>query len=141
MIILSSETAAYGNEGSSHMEVCLFPWEKRKLPGNKDVGSLFAFDKHMCSKDAAGEMQEAEPLEMETDLDEDDDELILGERIRTFEIENPAARPYMEWLQKLLVPSVMMCFGMEQMNPVPVFILTRLAPGWVGGFFTSVVCT
>ena len=130
-----SETAAYGNEGSSHMEVCLFPWGKENLPGSKDVGSLFAFDEHMCSENASYGDQEAEPLEME------DDDLYLGKRIRSFQRENPAARPYMEWLQKLLVPSVMMCFGMEQMNPVPVFILTRLAPGWVGGFFTSVVCT
>ena len=91
----------------------------------------------MYSENASYGEQEAEPLEMETE----EDDLLLGERIRSFQPENPAARPYMEWLQKLLVPSVMMCFGMEQMNPVPVFILTRLAPGWVGGFFTSVVCT
>lgn len=131
---------AYGNEGSSRLEVCLFPWEKEKLPGNNDVGALFAFDEHMCSEDAAyGEEKDTEPLELETE--EDDDQLCLGERITSFQTGNPAARSYLEWLQKLFVPSVMMCFGMEQMNPVPVFILTQLAPGWVGGFFTSVTCT
>jgi hypothetical protein len=49
-----------------------------------------------------------------------------------------ASRTFYEWLQPIMCPSVTMYAGDNIFNPVAVFMLTHLAPGWVGGVLTAV---
>ena len=51
------------------------------------------------------------------------------------------AHTFFNWLGKLFSPMIQIGIGSEAMNPVPCFILAKLAPGWVGGVVTSLLCT
>ena len=41
------------------------------------------------------------------------------------------------WLQKIMVNSIRVFAGFDKLNPVPLFFLTSLAPGWAGGILTG----
>ena len=41
------------------------------------------------------------------------------------------------WLQKIMVNSIRVFAGFDKLNPVPLFFLTFLAPGWAGGILTG----
>jgi hypothetical protein len=87
------------------------------------------------------------------DSDEEDDEHDLDEkpclnRILGMSFPNEDekwkyedSRKFYEWLQPIMCPSVTMYVGAEKFNPVVVFMLTHLAPGWAGGVLTAVVYT
>ena len=51
------------------------------------------------------------------------------------------SRTFYEWLQPIMCPSVTIYAGEDKLNPVVVFMLTHLAPGWVGGVLTAVIYT
>ena len=51
------------------------------------------------------------------------------------------SRKFYEWLQPIMYPCVTAYAGEDKLNPVVVFLLTHLAPGWVGGALTSVIFT
>ena len=76
------------------------------------------------------------------DSDEEDDEHDLDEkpclnRILGMSFPNEDEK----WLQPIMCPSVTIYAGAEKFNPVVVFMLTHLAPGWAGGVLTAVVYT
>ena len=48
------------------------------------------------------------------------------------------AAKFYPWLQKIMVPTITVYAGEDKLNPVIVFFLTKLAPGWVGGALTAV---
>ena len=41
------------------------------------------------------------------------------------------------WLQKIMVPSKRYRSGYHKLNPIVHFLITTLAPGWVGGALTG----
>ena len=45
------------------------------------------------------------------------------------------------WLQNIMVPTATIYGGIDKLNPVIVFFITNLAPGWVGGALTAVIYT
>ena len=75
------------------------------------------------------------------DFDEDhdlDDKPCLN---RFFGFEDglvPEEEDFYEWLQPIMCPSVTVHAGYLKINPVGLFLLTQLAPGWVGGGLTGV---
>ncbi len=48
------------------------------------------------------------------------------------------SRKFYEWLQTIMHPSVTIYAGEDKLNPIAMFMLTHLAPGWVGGALTAV---
>ena len=44
---------------------------------------------------------------------------------------------FCSWLQKIMVPSRRYRSGNLKLNPIVHFLITRLAPGWVGGALTG----
>ena len=43
---------------------------------------------------------------------------------------------FFTWLQNIMVPSRLYIAGYGKMSPAPLFFITSLAPGWVGGILT-----
>ena len=43
---------------------------------------------------------------------------------------------FFNWLQKLLPQVIRIGVGADMMHPIPLFILAKIAPGWVGGVLT-----
>ena len=54
---------------------------------------------------------------------------------------NEDSRKFFKWLQPIMCPSVSIFVGDGKLNPIVMFMLTHLAPGWVGGALTGAVCT
>ena len=59
----------------------------------------------------------------------------------SYSVDIKKALHFFEWLKKIFSPCTRMGIGLEKMNPIPCFILTRIAPGWVGGILTCSTCT
>ena len=51
------------------------------------------------------------------------------------------SQKFLEWLQPIMCPSVTIFVGDGKLNPIVIFMLTYLAPGWVGGALTAAVWT
>jgi hypothetical protein len=49
------------------------------------------------------------------------------------------SRKFYEWLQSLIFPSVTIHTPENTVNPVAVFMLSHLTPGWVGGVLTAII--
>ena len=49
------------------------------------------------------------------------------------------SRKFYEWLQPIMHPSLTIYAGEDKFNPIVVFMLTHLAPGWVGGALTAFI--
>ena len=75
-------------------------------------------------------------------LDEDEREnRVSWNTISSYSDDVTKARNFFDWLGKLFPPMIQVGIGCDRMNPVPCFILAKLAPGWVGGVLTSLTCT
>ena len=59
----------------------------------------------------------------------------------SYDVDIRKACSFFEWLQKIFSPCVRIGIGLESMNPIPCFILTHIAPGWVGGILSCSTCT
>ena len=135
---------AQGNEsgGTRNLEVCLFPWQQDTLPDDEDVARIFTFNEEMVKNGNSASHAEMEDKVLELEIGVySPTTMNLGEGIYADEYGNAGTLDFLRWLQKIFVPSVNIFLGSEKMNPVPYFILTRLAPGWVGGFITWVTNT
>jgi hypothetical protein len=51
------------------------------------------------------------------------------------------SRKFYEWLRLIMYPSVAIYVGDQKFNPVAIFMLAQLAPGWVGGALTAATWT
>ena len=118
----------------------MFPWQQDTLPDDKDVARIFTFNEEMVKDSASHAEMEDKVLEIEIGVFSPTT-MNLGEGIYTDEYGNARTLDFLCWLQKIFVPSVNIFLGSGKMNPVPYLILTRLAPGWVGGFITWVTNT
>jgi hypothetical protein len=162
---IGSECSA--NEGEDEICVVLFPWNKEELPTPMELlNGVFQFHPaiykyYASSPGDKGELRENKLFfhirrnEYEVgDSDEEvDDHDLDGKpclnRILGMDFPNEDekwkyedSRKFYEWLQPIMCPSVTMYVGDDdKFNPVVVFMLTHLAPGWVGGVLTAVVYT
>ena len=139
----------------------MFPWEEDELPNAKTIlTKIFHFHPEICEPyldDENNEGGRRHDEELYYHLrEEDDDETeehdltekpclnqIFGfgwfdgdddEKSKMFE----EAAKFYPWLQKVMVPTILVYAGEDKLNPVVVFFLTKLAPGWVGGALTAV---
>ena len=126
----------FGNEGSGVVEVCLFPWSKDTLPTAKDIVPLFHFHPELRKKT----LEHTSLSDEEDDCDEDEGMSWNG--LRSFiSDDKERAVNFFKWLKKIFTPFIYIGIGCDLMNPVVCFLLGHIAPGWVGGVLTSVVCT
>ena len=126
----------FGNEGSGVVEVCLFPWSKDTLPTAKDIVALFHFHPELRKKT----LENTSLSDEEDDCDEDEGMSWNG--LRSFiRDDKERAVNFFKWLKKIFTPFIYVGIGCDLMNPVVCFLLGHIAPGWVGGVLTSVVCT
>ena len=129
-------TVIWGNEGVGLIETCLFPWSKDSLPSAQDMMSMFHFNPEMHKN----------PME-ETDIKGMKVEGDVKGHVRwntldtSYDVDIRKACSFFEWLQKIFSPCVRIGIGLESMNPIPCFILTHIAPGWVGGILSCSTCT
>jgi hypothetical protein len=160
---IGSECSA--NEGEDEICVVLFPWNKEELPTPMELlNGVFQFHPaiykyYASSPGDKGELRENKLFfhlrrnrYEDSDCDEDDYEHDLEEnpclnRVLGMDHYYPdedkqwkyeESRKFYEWLQPIMHPSVTMYAGEDKLNPVVVFMLTHLAPGWVGGVLTAV---
>lgn len=152
------------SEGCDHICEVLFPWSEEELPGPTTIlTKIFQFHPEICeqylNKDDQGERRSGKlhyHLPSTPDGDDDDDNehdledkpclnRIFGfgsyseEEGQSASLEE--AHKFYTWLQKIMVPTITVYAGEEKLNPVAVFFLTKLAPGWVGGALTGVTYT
>jgi hypothetical protein len=154
------------NEGQDEICVVLFPWNKEELPTPMELlNDVFQFhpaiyEYYASSSGEKGELRKSKlsfhirrNRYEDGDNDEDDYEHDLEEQPclnRVLGMDFPDedeqwkyvdSRNFYEWLQPIMCPSVTMYAGEDKFNPVAVFMLTHLAPGWVGGVLTAVTYT
>ena len=124
---------------------------------------LAFYDYYTRNPDAKGELRENELFfhippnkYVNPDCDEDTDDHDLDEEPclnRIFGMDSPCkdeqwkfedSRTFYEWLQPIMCPSVIIPASIApyiiedpKCYPVAVFMLTHLAPGWVGGVLVS----
>ena len=135
--VLEFVVAAWGNEGSGPVEVCLFPWTKDALPTGEEICSMF----HFHPKMHRNPLVKHDIREMRVKGSSGDDYVewnTLNTRCGT---DVTKAIRFFEWLEKIFTPMVRIGIGLEQMNPIPTFMLAHIAPGWVGGILSQSVCT
>ena len=113
----------------------MFPWSKDTLPTAEDVITLFGFNSEMHSNPMVSEEI------VERDDEEEEDDHATWNTITSYCDDATKAHTFFNWLGKLFTPMIQIGIGCEAMNPVPCLILAKLAPGWVGGVLTSLVCT
>ena len=126
----------WGNESDGVIEVCLFPWSKDTLPTPKDIITMF----HFHPKLSNNPMESTTLSDDEDNYDQEDE--IGWNGLRSFtEDDKQKAVNFFKWLKKIFTPFIYIGIGCDLMNPVACFLLGHIAPGWVGGVLTSVVCT
>ena len=150
------------SESDSKICTVIFPWEKKELPTPLELlKEVFHFhpaiyEYYAEHPEDKGELRQdklyfhGRPSNID---DSDDGEHDVSEQFclnRIFGMDFPGedekwkfkdSRKSYEWLQPIMHPCVIVYAGEYELNPVVVFMLTHLAPGWVGGALTSVIYT
>ena len=77
------------------------------------------------------------------DEDEDDEEAHMSWNTlgTSYGVDVKKANAFFDWLKPIFTPMIRIAIGCDAMNPVPCFILAKLAPGWVGGVLTALALT
>lgn len=129
--------AAWGNEGSGPVDVCLLPWTKDALPTAEEICSMFHFHPEMHRRP----MVKHDIREMRVKDTSADGHVEWNTLNTAYGIDVTKAIRFFEWLEKIFTPMVRIGIGVGQMNPIPTFMLAHIAPGWVGGILSQSVCT
>ena len=151
------------NEGQDEICAVLFPWDKKELPTPLELlNGVFHFhpeiyEYYASHPEEKGELRENKLYfhirpndDSDEDAEEDHDLETKPCLNRIFGMSFPSideewkfkdSRKFYEWLQPIMHPSVTIYAGEDKFNPVAVFMLTHLAPGWVGGALTAVTYT
>ena len=115
----------------------MFPWTKDTLPTAEDVITRFRFNPEM-HKDP---MVEEEIAENSDDEDSESGHVSWNTLGTSYDVDVKKAKTFFNWMQKIFSPMIRIGIGCDSMNPVPCFILAKIAPGWVGGVLTSLALT
>ena len=150
------------SESDNRICTVIFPWEKKELPTPLELKEVFHFHPEIYeyyaeNPEDLGELRQ-DKLHFhvrrnidDSDYDEDENEHHIREQPclnRIFGMDFPFkdekwkltdSQKFYEWLQPIMHPCVTVFAGEDKLNPVIVFMLTHLAPGWVGGALTSVI--
>lgn len=126
----------WGNEGVGLIETCLFPWSKDSLPSAQDMMSMFHFNPEMHKNPM--EKTDIRGMKVEGDVR---GHVSWNTLHTSYDVDIRKACSFFEWLQQIFSPCVRIGIGLESMNPIPCFILTHIAPGWVGGILSCSTCT
>ncbi|XP_028397376.1 uncharacterized protein LOC114521157 isoform X2 [Dendronephthya gigantea] len=149
-------------------DICavLFPWDKEDLPTPLELlDEIFHFHPQIFAyyfnyPNDMGELQEnklnfhlvrdntPDSSDYEEDEEHDLDEKPCLNRICEMDFPDKDTmqkfedcQKFYKWLQPIMDPSLTVYAGEEKFNPVAVFMVTHLAPGWVGGALTAVTYT
>ena len=145
------------SESSYDIGTVIFPWEKTELPTPiqllKEVFHFHPaiFEYYEQNPGRKGELRQHK-LYFHTRPDEDEHDVSEQPCLnRIFGMCYPhgdderwifkASREFYAWLQAIMYPCVTVYAGDDKLNPVAVFMLTQLAPGWIGGALTAVIYT
>ncbi|CAB3998145.1 Hypothetical predicted protein [Paramuricea clavata] len=151
------------NEGQDEICAVILPWDKKELPTPLELlNGVFHFHPEIYEYYTSHPQDKGEIRENklhfhirpdnfdDSDYDADAGEHDLTEKPclnRIFGMDFAEedelwkfkdSRKFYEWLQPIMYPSVTVYAGEDKFNPVAVFMLTQLAPGWVGGALTAV---
>ncbi|XP_028397377.1 uncharacterized protein LOC114521158 [Dendronephthya gigantea] len=164
---ISNGTQCSANEGNHDICAVLFPWDKEDLPTPLELlDEIFHFHPEIFAyytnhPNDKGELRKNKlhfhllvPDNASDSSDyEEDEEHDLEEKPclnRIFGMDFPDkdtmwmcedSQKFYEWLQPIMYPSLTVYAGEDKFNPVAVFMVTHLAPGWVGGALTAVTYT
>ena len=149
------------NEGMDEICAVLFPWDKKELPTPLELlNGVFHFhpeiyEYYASHPEEKGELRENKLYfhirpndDSDEDVEEDHDLETKPCLNRIFGMSFPSideewkfkdSRKFYEWLQPIMHPSVTIYAGEDKFNPIAVFMLTHLAPGWVGGALTAFI--
>lgn len=139
---LGLDCGAWANEGSGLIETCLFPWDKDSLPTATDIISLYGFNPEMQKNPLVrGEGEDKDSGDESSD-DEEDGGCVRWKSLSTsYDVDVKKAHAFFDWMKEIFSPYIQIGVGCDAMNPVPCFILAKLAPGWVGGILSSLALT
>ncbi|CAB4019936.1 Poly [ADP-ribose] polymerase 3 [Paramuricea clavata] len=152
------------NEGLDEICAVIFPWDKKELPTPLElVDGVFHFhpeiNEYYSSNPRENKLHFHIPRnehnidDSDVDYDEDDEDHDTDEKPclnSIFGMDFPHqdeqwkyedSRKFYEWLQPIMYPSVDIFVGDQKFNPVAIFMLAQLAPGWVGGALTAATWT
>ncbi|CAB4008005.1 Hypothetical predicted protein [Paramuricea clavata] len=146
---------------SKENEICvvIFPWDKQELPTPQElVNGFFHFhpkiseyytshpeDKGQlkkCKLDFHIPQHNMDYSDSDEEADEDHECEAKPCLNRVFAMNDNKQdklrdlRAFYEWLQSIMYPSVTVYLDDDKITPDAVFMLTQLAPGWVGGALT-----
>lgn len=135
--------------GMGHgIAVFLVPWDKDGVPDKRTLFSdIFHFHPAVWEDGLDSYIQESEdePLFHINSGHTSKDKMCLNATFGRFydETRRPLVHDKQEeiefgsWLQKIMVSSKRYRSGENKLNPIVHFLITALAPGWVGGALTG----
>ncbi|CAB3986613.1 Hypothetical predicted protein [Paramuricea clavata] len=154
------------NKGPNETCVVIFPWDKKEPPKPLElVNGIFHFNPEKFSKDKCylrsklhfhvrrnyGHNIDGSDIDYDEDDDDHDSEekpclnSIFGmdfpDQDEQWKYED--SRKFYEWLRPIMDTSVAIYVGVrvrvkrDRINPPATFMLTQLAPGWVGGTLSA----
>ncbi|XP_028397307.1 uncharacterized protein LOC114521091 isoform X2 [Dendronephthya gigantea] len=163
---MSNGTQCSANEGNDDICAVLFPWDKEDLPTPLELlDEIFHFHPEIFAyytnhPNDKGELRKnklhfhlvrdntSDSSDYEEDEEHDLDEKPCLNRIFGMDFPDKYtmwkfedSQKFYEWLQPIMYPSLTVYAGEDKFNPVAVFMVTHLAPGWVGGALTAVTYT
>ena len=135
----------------------LFPWNKRELPTSLELlNGVFHFhpeiyEVHESNPQDDSNLREGKLYFHVDEESKDDHDLVEKPCLNSiFEMGHPGendqwtfedCRKFYEWLQPIMYPTVIVATFGFKFSPDAIFMLTQLAPGWVGGALTAGVFT
>lgn len=134
---------AWDNENDGPIEVCLFPWGKDTLPTADDILVMFKFHPEMHENPMVETVVENMHV-YSWDWEYNGVEkrtFLRWNTLQTYKADPKKASRFYEWLEKIFSPMIRIGIGCHSMNPFPCFMLTHVAPGWVGGILSCAECT
>jgi hypothetical protein len=127
--------------------VFLIPWDKDGLPDKRTLFSdIFHIHPAIWKDELCRNNQESqeEPLFHIDTIHRDKSKMCLNSTFgRLYHERRPLPHDmekeieFCSWLQKIMVPSRRYRSGNLELNPIVHFLITALAPGWVGGAVTG----
>ena len=120
----------------------LIPWDDQRLPTEEEVyGDIFHFHPEILEEITANTSISQERLYFhvfsEHDSERDDERCLNSVFGRSLDEPIQGEANFFTWLQSVMVPSCNYIAGDGKFNPVAHFLMTILAPGWVGGVLTG----
>ena len=110
------------------MHGCLIPWFKERMPSSKEILSILGAHKELVRT-----CPDASPLTKQ------EMKIYYGMLKKSYRGSNNFDSKIYEFtLNNVRDKAIIFDCNVDLVDPVPSFILTKLAPGWVGGLLYSI---